>query len=340
MKDQHELEAMIMERLEEIKPVPERDSQTAARARAQFLSQAVSASEFQRHKGWRSIFRKEQFAMNMMISVVVLAGLLFGGGATAVGAAQNDLPGEPLYGVKTLSEDIGLQFQRDPEEKVHRLLELMQLRVQEMTQLTESGQTPPDSVRLRLEQHLQQTLQICDAMDDATLDRTLLQIRDQLREQDRELQRLQIHATQDAGPILERTHTLLQQRLHLVEDGLANHEAFRNAVRNGFRYGQEQEPTPPAQNGNGGGEPTPQPGGNGNGVGPGPNTDPGSSHPNVTHTPAANGNGDGSNSGSNNGNGSGNNDGGNNSSSGNQNSGGNGSGGNGSGGNDRGGKGK
>jgi len=261
MNDQHELEKTIVERLEEIKPVPARDPQAAARARAQFLNQAVSASEFQRQKGWRSIFRKEQFAMNTILSVMVIMGLLFGGVAT-VSATQDALPNEPLYSVKTWSEDVELQLQNDPEEKVNRLMELAQIRVQEMTQLVEAGQVPPDRVRLRLEQHIQQALQICNTMDDATLERTLLRIRDQLRERDQDMDRLQLHATQDAQPVLERTRTMLQQRLQSVEDGLLNHETFRNEVRNEFRYGQEPESTPPAQNKNGEqyGQSTPQPG--------------------------------------------------------------------------------
>jgi uncharacterized membrane protein YgcG len=345
MKDQHKLEKTIMERLEEIKPVPTRDPQMASRARAQFLSQAVSASEFQRHKGRKSIFRKEQFAMNTILSVLVIAGLLFGGGAT-VNAAQNDLPNEPLYAVKTWSEDVGLQFQNDPEEKVNSLMELTNLRVQEMTQLAEAGQTPPDHVILRLEQHIQQALQICNTMDDPTLDRTLLQIRDQLRQRDQDMDRLQLHATQDAQPILERTRTMLQQRLHLVEDGLVNHEAFRNAARNGFRYGQDAESTPPAQNGDGqqNGQPTLQPGDNGNGNGPGPNTDPGGPNLNATPSPTCTGDclGPNNDSGGNNNGGADTDTGGNNNASGgDQDSGGSGAGSDdGSGGNDSGGKGK
>ncbi|WKZ34201.1 MAG: DUF5667 domain-containing protein [Anaerolineales bacterium] len=276
MKDNHEVKKMIEARLDEIKAVPERDPQLAARGRALFLNQAVSASEFPRRTGWKFIFRKEQFAMNMLVSILVIAGLLFGGGAT-VNAAQDNLPNEPLYALKTWSEDISLQFQNDPQLKVDRLMELAEIRIQEMTQLTEDSQTPPDQVALRLEQHIHQALQICSTLDDATLGQTLLQIRDRLQEQDRIMQQLQIHATQDAQPILERTREMLQLRLQLVDGGLIDSEKFRNTVRNEFQYGQEEDQTPPAQNGNGqqNGEGEPQPGGNDIGGGSGPNLEPG-----------------------------------------------------------------
>ncbi|NWG08004.1 MAG: hypothetical protein HXY35_15110 [Chloroflexi bacterium] len=266
--------------------------------------------------------------MNILVSIIVVTGLLFGGGAT-VSAAQDDLPGQPLYAVKTASEDISLQFRNTPEEKVARLMELAQIRIQEMTALTEAGQTPPEAVAARLEQHIQMALQTCAKMEDAALDQTLLQIRDQLRQQDRDMEQLQLHASSDALPLLERTRTMLQLRLQLVDDGLLNREQFRHTVRNGFNFGQNVTPvvTPVGtqnqnQNQNQNGQPTSAPGG--------PNTDPGGPNdnpggPNYDSTPGSNndnesGSGNGSGSGPDNG------------------SGGSGSGGSGSGGNGNGGK--
>lgn len=242
--------------------------------------------------------------MNVMISILVIAGLLLGGGAT-VSAAQDDLPNEPLYSLKMWSEDLSLQFRNDPEQKVERLMELAQVRIQEMARLTEAGEVVPDQTRLRLEQHIHQSLQLCVNLDDAALDGALLQIRDRLQQQDQDMERLQLHVAQDAA--LTQTRTMLQQRLQLVEDGLLNHETFRNAVRNGFRYGQEEENTPPVQNGNGQqtGQPTSIPAGpNTNPGGPnddpgGPNIGPGGSNedpngPNGTVTPQAPKDGSGS----------------------------------------------
>ncbi len=291
MNDQSNSESIVQEWLDVLKDDPPPDPRVVARARAQFLAQAVSADEFQSHNGWKSIFRKEQFAMNILVSIVVIAGLFAGGGMT-VNASQNDLPGEPLYAVKTFSESVSLEFQNSPDAKVERLLELAQTRVQEMSRMVEAGQTPPDQVRQRLEQHLQQAFQVCSNMDDAALDRTLRQVRDQLQQQERDMERLQTHAGQAAQPILERTRMMLQERLQLANDGLRNHEMFRNAVRNGFHYGQTQTPptsvpsTPAGPNGQQNGQATPQngPGPNGqqngqstpqagpnNGNGPGPN---------------------------------------------------------------------
>jgi hypothetical protein len=194
--------------------------------------------------------------MNVLLSMLVIAGLLFGGGA-AVSAAQDDLPNEPLYALKTLSEDLGLQFQNNDEAKVERLMELAQIRLQEMTRLTELDEPIPDHVRLRLEQHIQQALQICATMDDPALERTLLQLRDRLRDRDRDMEQLQIQAqdklqlqAQDQLQLQTQTRTMLQERLRLVEEGLTDHEEFRHQVQNNFQYGQDDEVTPPVQNQN------------------------------------------------------------------------------------------
>lgn len=206
--------------------------------------------------------------MNVVLSILVVAGMLFGGGAT-VYAAQDDLPNEPLYSVKTWTEDLSLQFQTNQEATVNRLMELAQVRVQEMTRLTDTNDPIPDQLRLRLEQHVQQALQLSASMDDATLDRTLLQIRDRLQQQDRDMEQLQLHANQLAQPQLDRTREMLQLRLQLVDEGLANHEMFRNTIRDGFRYGPNDQANPAPQNGDGpqNGQPTLVPAG--------PNTDPG-----------------------------------------------------------------
>lgn len=308
MKDQHELEKIVVQRLEEIKPAPPRDPHMVSRGRAAFLGATVSAGPLPRQKGWISIFRKERNTMNVLLSILVVAGLLLGGGATAVGAAQDDLPGEPLYAVKTWTEDFSLQFQADEEDKVDQLMELVRVRVQEMVQLSENGEPIPDEVPLRLEQHIQQALRLCVNMDDPTMEGALLQVRNNLQEQAQVMEQLQLR-TQDpqAVEMMLQTRTMLQQRLQLVDQGLQNGEMFREQVQNGFQYGQEEDFVPPANDGNGqqnGGPdeapegPNTDPGGpNGGPGGPNPSPNP-NPIPNPNPAPGGNGgNGNGSGSG-------------------------------------------
>ncbi len=256
MKDQIEIESIIQEHLDELKPVPPRNQQMAARGRARFLAEGISANQPQRQKVWGFIFRKQQFAVNGLVALIVII-TLFVGGRTTVRAAQDDLPNEPLYAIKILSEDISLQFQGSPEARVERLMQLSQTRIQEMTRLIETGQTPPERVRLRLEQHIQETLELSSNMDDATLDRVLPKLHAQLQQQERDIERLQTLAGQNSQPVLEQIRTMLQMQLYVVGDGLLDHETFRNEFRQGKIKNREQD-----------GQATPEPGDHGNGIGP------------------------------------------------------------------------
>ena len=214
--------------------------------------------------------------MNALISLALATALILGGGATAV-AAQDDLPNQPLYQVKLMTENAALAMTGNPQLQANMLMNMAQTRVEEMAALAEEGITPPDQVRVRLQEQLQQTLKLAADMDDATLTQTLLQLRDRLKDQDRTMQQLQTHVDADTDPLLTQTRQMLQDCLRLVDDGLADPQGFRYAMTNQMRYGQNEEATPePNQQGEPGfhqneeaGQPSEEPGtgiGSGNGA--------------------------------------------------------------------------
>lgn len=297
MKNQNELEALLRKNLKELKEVPERDPRIASQRRAQFLGKAVSVSEVRRHKKWMFTFRKEQFAMNLLISTLVIAGLLFSGG-TAVYAAQDDLPNEPLYALKVWSEETSLKFQNDPQEQADYLMTMAEIRIQEMAQLAADGEPIPAEVPVLLQQHIQQALQICTETEDATCDQSLLQIRDRLQEQDRLMQQLLTDAPEDVQPILLQTRDMLRTQLQLIEDGLLLGDMNQVEVQTQQQNGQNEDFTPPAQTETGTqlNQPTDVPGG--------PNTDTGNTVNGTGGTNTSNGNNpDNSGEGNSNGNG-------------------------------------
>jgi len=273
--------------------------------------------------------------MNALISLALATALILGGGATAV-AAQDDLPNQPLYQVKLMTENAALAMTGDPQLQANMLMNMAQTRVEEMAALAEEGVIPPDQVRVRLQEQLQQTLNLAAEMDDVTLTQTLLQLRDQLQTQDRIMQQLQTHVDAETDPLLTQTRLMLQDCLRLVDDGLVDPQGFRYAMTNQMQYGQDEEATPePNQQGEPGfhqnedaGQSPEEPGagiGNGNGASNGSqNPDNGqngnnsngsgnesSGGQNQNNSQGGNGSGSGNSSGSDNGSGSGGNDSGN-----------------------------
>ena len=240
----------IEERLKELKAVPSRNPGKAARGRANFLSegakyrQAVSPGAKVRQSGWIFLInRKEKFAMNALVSLVLAVALILGGGATAV-AAQDDLPNQPLYPVKLWTENATLAMTGDPQLKASLLMQMSQTRVEEMTGLVDNGIPVPNKVQDRLQDQIHQTLMLAADMDDAALTQTLLQLRDQLQTQDRIMEQLQTHASVDTEPLLTQTRSMLQTRLQLVDQGLADPQGFRYAMANQMQYGQNEDATP------------------------------------------------------------------------------------------------
>jgi hypothetical protein len=228
-----ELDPRLAEMLDELKSVPERDPRAAMRGKNKFLAEAVSLSESRRHSGWTTIFqiKKEKFAMNLLVSVLVIAGLLFGGNAT-VAAAQDDLPTEALYQVKLLAEEAQLFFNTEPAAEVELLMQQAQTRTQEMAALNEQGITPPDALMTRTRDRIHQALEITSTLEETEVTDTLLQIRDRLQTQDQLLSQLQDGTCADCEPILLQTRDMLHTQLSDVEDGLADPAGFVYRHRN------------------------------------------------------------------------------------------------------------
>jgi hypothetical protein len=177
-----------------------------------------------------------------------------------VAAAQDDLPNEALYPVKTATEDVSLWLTTDPQTEMDMLMELIQLRVDEMIMLQAEGVTPPAKVITRLELHTQQAVQIAAGMEDAAMQGALLQIHTELQQQQQVMQILQAQTSGETSQVMAQTATMLENRIRMVEDGMADPQGFQNNVRNEEELRTGQTATAPQQNQASG---TPAPGGNG-----------------------------------------------------------------------------
>ena len=295
----------LISQVKELKSAPARDPQAAARGRARFLAEAsqlreaASLRKNQRHTVWNLIFRKENPIMKTAMSALLV--LLLFASATTVFAAQNDLPTEPLYGVKTLSEDAGLWLTTDPASKLERLVELAQLRVQEMTTLAEQGETIPAQVVERLRLHIETALQLAAGQNDEAMQASLLRIRSQLQAQEQAMTQLQTHASGNTQPALEQARVMTQEQLRLANQGLDDPLSFRNRYRSQNPFATET----PAPTLTGVPSETATPVATGSGPGPGPNTQPTPGTGNPTPgagsgpnpTPGGNGNGGGNGGG-------------------------------------------
>jgi hypothetical protein len=234
--------------LKQLDHVPPRDPSRVANGKAEFLhqaselKQAVSSSREVRHRKWNIIPRKENFAMNVFISVLVALALIAGGGTAA--AAQDDLPTQTLYPVKLFTEDARLILNADPQKEIEMLMEMSQERVREMIALSEAGIIPPNQVALRLEEHIRNALKIASSLEGEAQNITLEDIRTSLQTQEQLLAKAQNQATGESVPLMAQTKALLQNRLRLVDEGLADPQGLRYSTQNERGVGQDESATP------------------------------------------------------------------------------------------------
>src|SRR5512139_2979933 len=85
--------------------------------------------------------------MFIKLSAIVIAFVLvFGGAAATASAAQASLPTDALYPVKALSESVALGLSANSAERLEKVLEQAQRRVNEMAALAEVGVSIPEHV--------------------------------------------------------------------------------------------------------------------------------------------------------------------------------------------------
>lgn len=230
------LNQQLEEQFDRLKTIPARDPRSAARGRARFLVEAAAlqpASE----KIERTVVSR-RFVWKFALAALAALVLFFGGSVGVAFAAQGTLPGETLYPVKLMCEDLRLSFTGDPQARIDLLMQFSAVRVSEMNQLADQGSAIPAEIAERLESQVQQALQLAAGLVDKDMQAALTRIRTQLEVQVFSLTQI----SGEAGDLILQTRLMLQERLRLVDEGLTDPEAFRAQVH----YGQDSEAASPS----------------------------------------------------------------------------------------------
>lgn len=179
--------------------------------------------------------------MKIMMSTFMIVGLLFGSRAT-VAAAQDDLPYEPLYPIKLVSEDLTLWWVSDPAAQIELLMQQAQTRTAEMAALVEDGITPPSELSVRAQERIRRALQLAADLDEPALTTTLQQIHTQLQTQEQLMSRLQDGTCVECEPILQQTRDMLRIQLRQIEGGIDHPQTSPNQSQNQHQIRITQTP--------------------------------------------------------------------------------------------------
>ena len=298
----NEMDERLRGFLDLLRPAPALDPQIAAQERANFLAQVenlrltVSPKPRERHIEWidkikLTFTRKEGSPMiSTLLSLVLAISFLFGGAGATVYAAQTSLPDQPLYAVKTWSEQVRQGLEISPQAKLGVILMFTNRRMAEISRQLSSGKMIQPVLIERFQEELDKVLELSAGMDTPQMMKALQQIRRQAETQAQTMSDWMNSGTGQVDPALAQMRDRLREQARLAVMGETDPDTFRLQIRDRDRLkmrlqtpqptqmnAADQTPivTPVGENNSYGpgpftGQPTSAPGGYNNGPGPNP----------------------------------------------------------------------
>lgn len=203
---------------------------------------------------------------NAIASLILVLSLLLGGGGITAAAAQGSLPGDPLYQVKLLAEDLRLWLTSDPQKEINLLTTYTDRRVTEMQSLVEAGETLPNTLQTRYQSQVEQAIRLAAGLPPTEAAPALEKVRACLQSQEQIMLQLQTNQPEFADPVMLQTRQMLRERLQWLQEGLQDPLQLQQQMQQ-----QNNQPSSPGT-GDGNpwttGTPTPE-----SGYGPGPGDD-------------------------------------------------------------------
>jgi hypothetical protein len=173
--------------------------------------------------------------------IITIAAILLGGTAGTAFAAQESLPDQALYPVKTLIEDVRIGLTTDPQAEFDLLMTLIEERFAEIQMMAQNGEPVGEVVQLRLENHLQSAFQNAAELDEPAMLQAMEQVRTRSQQQLNILN--QLSQGTGTGPnsnldVAERA--VIRSRIQ-AEEALEDPTTLRN------RFGAERPEGAPVQ---------------------------------------------------------------------------------------------
>jgi hypothetical protein len=224
-------------------PAPSIDPQMAAEAKKQFLIQAENLQQdlISPHKGLNkeqmprkaNLFHVLQHKPLMKALVVVLLTVLviLSGSSITVYAAQSSFPGEPLYTIKSWSEDARLYMTFSTKAKLYLTLDYTNRRVDEISGLSAGGIALNDQTSDRFQRELDNALQLAAQLDDTQIQNALGLIKSHAENQGMTMEELINTLPPQAEPAMLQLQARLTEQVKLSKFGEADPQAFRAQIR-------------------------------------------------------------------------------------------------------------
>jgi len=302
-----------------LRTAPPIEPQVAAEEKTRYLLQAENLrkgilpdtgreDKHKEHGRLTGFLRKRPLPLLRGLAALLVALIFLVGSSLTVFAAQDSLPGEALYPLKSLSEDVHLSLTHSPQGKLEMTLGYTNRRMDEISHLLATGKPVPALASERFQGELESTLQLAAQMEDKQMQNALSEIKGHAESQGMTIDELITRLPEQAGPAIMHLQDRLREQVTLSAIGENDPQTYRLEVRERQRRHSGIHNPTPANNGsastpaggsstplpteageehdNGSGHPTQAPGHDNGGPGQG-NPDPGNGNhgPDASHTP-------------------------------------------------------
>lgn len=239
------IDPQLKKQLENLQETPERGLQASHASRENYLAQvrAVKPRELpQAQNGKKSASNGRRSWVPRFAALTAVLIILFSTLGGTVYAAQASGPDDLLYGVKTLTEEIQVVLETDPEEKLDLYVYFASRRLQEIQAQIDAGEEVSEKALALLEKHTEKMLEQAAKLDGKGLNRALIQIETNLEEQTRMMAELGKEHPQGGPPGLIKAKNKIRERIELVEEGKNEPQGFKDKVKE-----QKDKPDNPGQ---------------------------------------------------------------------------------------------
>ena len=232
--DNNEINPELKKQLDSLQEVPSRGLQDSHAGRERFLTQAKTHKPYQApiqkpSKRRKSGQRRSWLPRLAAIFAVLLVALSSLGGT--IYAAQASGPNDLLYGVKTLTEEIQVNLETDPNDKLDLYVSFAGRRLQEIQTQVAAGEEISEKALGLLEKHTQKMLEQAAKLDEVGIDNALRQIEENLQKQNQMMAELGKEHPQGGPPGLLNAQEKIRERMELVENGIKEPQGFKDKVR-------------------------------------------------------------------------------------------------------------
>ena len=123
--------------------------------------------------------------LKLITALFVIGAMLFGGAGATVHAAQDALPNDALYPLKTATEDLRLAFALDSQSELDLLLNYSERRVNEIDFLVSLGEEIPADVIMRLTAEMELVEDVISELEEPELSEAIEEVGVHIQKWDR-----------------------------------------------------------------------------------------------------------------------------------------------------------